>query len=187
MPKKKTEKPILEPKKTKSISKKTKKRSSNFFNFIGKDGEKHSINLLQKKFVECYLKCKGNGVEAVIEAGYDVYYRKNGKKTNSINRTSAAVIASQNLIKLNILAYKNILLEQYGFNSKSVLEQHLFLINQDVDLSAKKGAIDMFYKLKGEYAPEKHEHTIKDKLDDLTPEQLEEVIKTGVIPGLNEL
>lgn len=162
-------------------------RYKHHFTFVGKDGKNYSLSEKQKLFVEKYLEFKGNGVDAVIEAGYDVF--KKDKKGNPLypNRKMAAVVSAQNLVKLNIIAYKNLLLEEYGFTSEAVHEQHLFLINQDANLSAKSKGVDMFYKLKGSYAPEKHEHTIKDKLDELTPEELKAVVESGKLPGKEDL
>ena len=44
-----------------------------------------------------------------------------------------------------------------NFSDDNVMKQHLFLINQHADLSAKTRAIDLYYKLKGRYATDKHQ------------------------------
>jgi len=106
------------------------KRKPRFFKFTGLDGKDYSLTFQQKLFVEKYLEFKGNGVEAIIEAGYDVEYKKNGKSTGVTNRKLAAVMAYENLIKPNISAYITLKLEEYGFNDDNVAKQHLFLINQ---------------------------------------------------------
>ena len=94
-----------------------KTKAPRFFKFTGLDGKEYSLTLQQKLFVEEYLEWKGDGVEAIIEAGYNVNYKnKKGEDTGVPNRKLAAVIASQNLIKLNICAYVTLKLDEYGFN-----------------------------------------------------------------------
>jgi len=133
-------------------------KENKFTTFIGLDKKRYRINLRQKLFGEKYLEEKGNGVEAIIEAGYDVFFKdKDGNSTGIPNRKLAAVLASQNLSKLNICAYITLKLDEYGFNDNNAERQHLFLMNQYADLTNKKGALDMFYKLRGSYAPEKHQ------------------------------
>jgi len=51
---------------------------------------------------------------------------------------------------------------------------HLFLLNQHTDLKTKMKAIDHFYKLKGNYAPEKKEIKGEIKLTDLYDEAIKE-------------
>ena len=149
------------------------KKVSSSLKFTGDDGKKYLISKQQRLFVEYYLQFGANGTDAVIEAGYDVDYKdKNGKSNGTPNRNLAAVISSQNLRKLNICAYITVKLDEYGFNDKNVGKQHLFLVNQNSDLTNKRAAIDMFYKLTGEYAPE--EKSIK---YELTQEILDRIIK----------
>ena len=123
------------------------------FRFTGLDGQEYKINLRQKYFSELYLQLDGNGKNAVIDAGYNVY-------TNRV----AYVIASENLRKPNIIAYINLRLSEFGFDDENVGKQHLFLINQFSDLPAKAKGIDMYYKKKGEYAPDKTEHSFDQKI-----------------------
>jgi hypothetical protein len=51
------------------------------------------------------------------------------------------------------------ILQATGFDDLAVAAQHLKLITQDNSLPVKHKAIDMFYKLRGLYAPEKREVT----------------------------
>lgn len=111
---------------------------------VGRDGKQYTLTLRQQLFCEKYLEFRGNGVQAIFESGYKVK-----------NARVAAAIASENLTKPNIIAYVNSQLEKYGFNDDNVTREHLFLINQYSDLQAKNKAVDMYYKLKGTYAPEK--------------------------------
>lgn len=143
------------------------KNDKGFFKFKGLDNKDYSLTLQQKLFCELYLEYSGNGVEAIIGAGYDVDFKSRGKSTGVPNRRLAAVIASENLTKPNIIAYVDLKLEEYGFTDDNVKKQHLFTLNQFSDLTAKNKAIDMFYKLKGKYAAEKVEHDVSDNLRDL--------------------
>lgn len=113
------------------------------------DGKTYTMSLKERAFCEEYLKTKGDAVEAVFNAGYDC-------KTAAI----ASAMAYDLLRKPNLLAYINSKFEEYGFNDEHVYKQHLFLIQQHGDLKTKAKAIDMFYKLKGSYAPEKKDYTI---------------------------
>ncbi len=142
------------PKKTEKPKGKTRKK---LFSFKGEDGRRYNLTLRQKLFSEYYLALRGNGVEAVIKAGY---------RGTKYNRKLAAVIASENLIKPNIFAYINFRLSEFGFEDENVRKQHLFLLNQFADLRMKAKAIDMFYKLRGEYAPEKLEHGVNKELNE---------------------
>lgn len=132
-----------------------------FFKFTGLDGIEYTLTLKEKLFCEYYLKFKGSGIDAIYEAGY-----------KPKNARVAASMAYENLIKPDISAYITLKLEEFGFNDDSVTKQHLYLINQFGDLNAKKGAIDMFYKLKGKYAPEKFKFV--DEYEGFTEAQIKE-------------
>ena len=112
------------------------------FVFKGNDGKRYRLSQQEKKFCEDYLEFKGNGTEAAWEN----YKCKNMKV--------ASAIAYENLRKPQIIAYVDLKLEDYGFNDENVKKQHLFTLQQFADLAQKNKAIDMFYKLKGSYAPE---------------------------------
>lgn len=104
------------------------------------------LSLKQKLFCQAYVETYGKGTEAVLKAGYNV-----SKKNGYPNRNLAKSIASENLTKPYISAYIASLLERVGLNDENVAAQHLFLINQCVDLGVKTRAVDMYYKLKGKY------------------------------------
>lgn len=125
--------------------------------FTGLDGKKYKLTPKQKRFCDCFLQPKGNGVKAAIEAGYDVSRTRGG----GTNKRLAASIASENLTKPNIMAYLVLKLEESGFSDEAVTKHHLFNITQFADLSAKNRAIDMYYKLRGLYEPDKGELTVK--------------------------
>lgn len=137
--------------KVKKLHKPRNKQS--LFQFAGLDGKQYNLSLKQKIFSERYLELLGNGTQAVIVSGYDVH-SQNGR----VNINLAGAIASENLRKPNIYAYINLLLDKYGYSDNNVEKQHLFLINQFDNFNAKAKGIDMYYKVKGKYAPERHEH-----------------------------
>ena len=136
---------------------------SKFYKFKGLDGKKYTLTLKQKLFVENYLEFKGNGVEAIYESGYDPK-----------NARVAASMAYENLIKPDISAYVDLKLEEYGFTDDNVKKQHLFLLNQFGDLQSKRSAVDMFYKLRGDYAVKRVQ--IIDDNEDLTDEEIQKEI-----------
>ena len=150
---------------------------SRFFKFTGDDGVEYSLTKRQKLFVDHYLINNTNGVDAIIAAGYDVSYKdKKGKPNGGFNRKLAAVLSYENLTKPHICAYITIKLDQYGFNDKNVEKQHLFLVNQNADLANKRGALDMYYKLKGKYAPIETETKTTIKFESLDDDELDKAI-----------
>lgn len=120
------------------------------FKFRGLDGVDYSLTMKEKIFCEMYLDNKGNGTEAA----YMVY--------KPMNKNIAAVMARKILKKGHIMSYITMKLDEYGFNDDNVDKQHLFLINQFGDLNAKSKGIDMFRKMKGQYAPEQIKYTLDD-------------------------
>ena len=148
----------------KRIKVKTENRKGVFI-FKGNDGKHYKIGLNERKFCECFLDFKGNGAEAAFET-YDCR-----------NIRVAAAMASRLLTSVNIIAYVDKRLEETGFSDDNVKKQHLFTLNQFADLGAKNKAIDMFYKLKGEYAPEKFEIS-KREFGDLSNKDLAELERT---------
>ena len=129
-----------------------KKQQRGYFKFVGEDNKEYKLTLKEKKFVESYLEFKGNGVQAIYEAGY-----------NPKNARVASSMAYSNLTKVDIMAYVNLKLEEYGYTDENVRKQHLFLLNQDANLNAKSKAIDMYYKKFGKYAPTGVDITTKGK------------------------
>lgn len=134
--------------------------------YVALDGRTYHLSIKQRKFCEYYLMWNGNGVEAIISAGYDCNYKtKDGQDTGHPNRKLASVMSSENLAKPSIYNFIALKMQEYGFTDDNVTKQHLFLLNQLTDLSAKSKAIDMFYKIRGTYAPEKQEHTVNEKIE----------------------
>ena len=112
--------------------------------------------LRQEKFCDLFVNSDremfGNGVQCYLEV-YDIDRSKpNWYKT-------ACSAASRLLGNVKVIAKIKELLETGGFNDENVQKQHLFLIDQYTDLGVKQRAISDYYKLKGNYAPEKTDLT----------------------------
>lgn len=112
--------------------------------------KKKRLTLKQKLFCKYYLETSGNGAEAVIRAGYNV-----NDENGDPDRVLAKSIASENLTKPYLRKHIGSLLEAKGFNDEAVKMEHLTLISQRKNLAVKARAIDIYYKMKGNYAPEK--------------------------------
>jgi len=130
---------------SKKIKKKETENKKGFFKFSGLDKKNYRLTFQEKRFCELYLEWEGNGTEAAWES-----FKCKNKKV-------AATVASEYLRKPNVFAYIDLKLDEYGYNDENVRKQHLFVLNQMADLHAKNKAIDMYYKQKGLYAPEKKE------------------------------
>lgn len=139
------------------------------FTVTGADGRKYELTAKQKLFCELFVKFDFKGIEAVIDSGYSVFDEKTGKP----NRIVASKIARENLLKQSIQAYNDILFERAGYNEISADKQLLKVMNQDTDLSSKTRAVDIYFKKIGAYAPEKHEHSVNEELE----EALERIAK----------
>jgi phage terminase small subunit len=123
--------------------------------------DKIKLSLKQKLFCQYYVwMTRGNGTEAVIQAGYEVT-----KKNGQVDRNLAKSIASENLTKPDICRYVNSLLETEVLNDQVVSVQLAGIINQWADLSAKIRAIDIYYKLKGLYKQPKEDEVVNERLE----------------------
>lgn len=138
-----------------------------FYYFMASNRNKYNLTLKEKKFSDLYLQLNGNGAKAA----YEVYDCKNIRV--------AAAIASENLTKPNIIEYINLKLEENGFNDENVKKQHLFMLNQFADLSAKNKAIETYYKITGKYKEPRVEVNI---FKDWTPEELEAYAVHAIVP-----
>ncbi len=150
----KSEKPARQPKRVVLPDSKPKTaRKSKEFSFIDSSGKQQFLTVMQYKFCVSYLENYGNSFNAIIDAGYDVYKRdRSGKVTPEVNVVLVRSMAAENLRKPLITAFIAVHLKEYGFNDENVNLQHMFLINQHADLQAKKGGIDMYYRVHGKYA-----------------------------------
>jgi len=84
----------------------------------------------------------GNGVQSYIFA-YGIDLSKKGAYG------TASVSARDNLLKPNILARINELMEDCGLSEANLDKQLAFLVSQNADLSVKRSAIAEANKLKG--------------------------------------
>lgn len=139
------------------MAKAKRKGTTKQFTFTGLDDKEYTLTEKQKLFCEAYIDPFASGADAVIAAGYDVY---KGKKKIE-DRNMARVIASENLLKLNICAYLSVLLEDADLTDEGVDRQMYYIISQFKDLNAKNRAISEYNKIRGRHAPEKHEHKIE--------------------------
>lgn len=101
------------------------------------------IELKAKAFAKSYIRNKFNGTAAVKEL-----YNPNNDHT-------ARSIAAENLTKP--IFQKAIIetMEEMGFNDEMVSKIHKRNLQQNKNLPASNSAADMYYKIKGHYAPEK--------------------------------
>ncbi len=129
------------------------------FHFKSEDGKEYTLTPQQKAFCEFFCQFSMNGVDAIIEAGYNVRNKRGG-----FNLPLAAKIASENLKKGNICRYIDTILAKYGLADDHADKQLAAVINQWDDLGAKVRALDILYKKKGAYAPEKFEHGVSSEL-----------------------
>jgi len=125
-----------------------KKRKAPIFSFKGLDGKRYTITRKQKVFADYWLDFNNTGTDAAIKAGY-------GATKGGINRSIAASIASENLRKLHIINYITWQLKECGLTDELVEKHHIIALTQLSDLGAKNKAIDMFYRLRSKYPPQK--------------------------------
>lgn len=101
------------------------------------------IDLRAKQFARQYIKNDFNGTKTVLEM-----YNTTDKKT-------AGVIAVENLAKPSFQKAIIEEMEKRGLNDEMVLKELEYNIKQYKHLPSKNTAMDMYFKLKGDYAPEK--------------------------------
>jgi len=131
----------------------TRKGSTKQYTFTGIDNKEWTINEKQKLFCESYADPFTSGIQAVVDAGYNVHSKKN----KILNQNLARVMASENLMKPNICAYLSVLYDNEGLSDAGVDKQMSYNINQFKNLTAKNQAISEYNKVKGRHSPEKHE------------------------------
>ena len=175
------------PKKTVKPKSKTKKKTvkkppviSTDRIFKGSDGVKYHITLKQQIFCETYLETS-NQTLAALEA----YAFKNKKlcmiewselsdadKIKRRKAENAAATLGKKLVRNGqINEYLNRRLADVGFISKKVWKKHYKNMMQDESVSASNTAIDMYYKTKGEYAAQKLQHGIDERMEEFLKKQ----------------
>lgn len=115
----------------------------------------------EELFSNLYVQELGNGTAAA----YQSY--------NCKDRTVAATIAKENLRKPHILERVRELLDLTQLNDETVDSELNFLLKQKSDLHAKKGAIEIYNKLKGRYAKDNEQKRPEfkiDKINYITPD-----------------
>lgn len=125
------------------------------------------LTLKQEEFCTMYTnpdrEVYGNGVLCYLEVfGKD--------KIPPMSYKVAAVLATRELKKVNIIKRINALLETGGFTEENVDKQHLFLINQHADLKTKLGAVKEFNELKGRIIKKAANLNLNLNADEITPE-----------------
>ena len=108
--------------------------------------KKPKLTFKEKGFVKDYIETRGNGTQS-IKNNYNI-------KSNDVDNV-AAVMAVEKLSKPKIQSA----LEE-ALPDDLLAEKHLALLKKkdkegDIDVIAVKYGLDMAYKIKGSYAPEK--------------------------------
>ena len=168
-------KPKKPPKKKKRIISPLK------FKFKGTDGKSYELTPKQKLWCDVYLTEGMNLTQASLKS-YKVTNKylckipwKLLSKAETKNRARAEGTAHElgkdNFGKVVIKEYINKVLSDEGFTDKIVRTEHFKNINQDGNLSVKNTAMDMFYKLRGDYAAQKLQVGIDKRMEDFLTRQ----------------
>lgn len=137
----------------------TKKPSkSQIFQFTDLEGKVHTLTDLEYKFADLCVGLDKSPFQCVIEAGFDVY--KDGK----LNKGLAWSMAHEYLNKPKIRAYINKQLESVKLTREVVMLELAQLLVQKIDLKSKSKAMDMYFKITGDYAPEKVRHLMDEEI-----------------------
>lgn len=143
----------------KTNSKKKQAPKDWVYTFTGVDGKEYSLTKQQFKFADIMCSLEVSGFQAVIEAGYNVFDEK-GK----LNKNMVWVQSSKLLNMPKIQQYINKQLESVRLNKETAMLELAQLLLQKYDNKTKTKALDMYFKLTGEYAPEKHQHTLDEEI-----------------------
>lgn len=138
----------------------------------GKTKSGHILTEQEELFCNLFVTTYDR-IESVVES-YDL------DKTKKYWRQTASAIAYENLLKPHINERIRELLDKYALTDETVDNELAFLLQQSADLPSKKGAIDIYNKIKGRYAPEKHEHSFKGVSDEELRKRASELI-SGII------
>lgn len=157
----------------------TKKKESKFL----------KLNYKQELFCRYFIETCGNKTKSALLA-FDVKNRDMALKMMEGDKFSpedkkiaeaayfcASVVGHEYFEKPKIKERIDELIESDYFTDGSVKREHVKILLQDKDLSTKKGGIEMYYKLKGKFAPEKQEITHNIDIPDYKNLSLEELKK----------
>lgn len=154
---------IIKIKRKTSVSKKpadSKKPSkSQIFQFTDLEGNDHTLTELEYKFADLCVGLDKSPFQCVIEAGFNVYDDK-GK----LNKGLTWSMAHEYLNKPKIRAYINKQLSSVKLTREVVMLELAQLLVQKIDYKSKTKAMDMFFKITGEYAPEKQQHSMDEEI-----------------------
>lgn len=151
------------PTKTTTTKPPTRKKPSKawLFQFTDLEGKKHSLTKLQYTFADLCIGLDKSPFDCVIEAGFNVF-----DDQGKLNKGLTWSIANQYLNMPKIRAYINKELASVKLNKEAVMLELAQMLLQKVDYRTKAKAMDMYFKLTGEYAPDKHEHQFNKELQE---------------------
>ncbi len=153
-------------------SAKPKRRTSPLpFKFKSLDGKSYTLTAKQKLWCISYLEEDSNLTVAALEV-YSITNKHlcripwklltdKEMRRRVVATNVAAQIGRDNLRSIKIESYINKVLADEGYTEKRVELRHFKNMMQSENLPASNTAIDMYYKKRDKYAPEKSEHTVK--------------------------
>lgn len=143
----------------------------------------------QELFCRYYIETCGNKTKSAL-LSFDINNRQralemmDGQKLTDAQKELAmasyfvgSVMGSEYFEKPGIKKRIEELIETEYFTDGVTKREHVKILLQDRDLSTKKGAIEMYYKLKGKFAPEKTEVTHNIDIPNYKDLSLEELRK----------
>ena len=104
---------------------------------------KNKLELKAKLFAQKYIDNKFNGTKTALE----LY--------NTTDKNTAHAIASENLHKPTFTKAIVERMRELGMDEDTITSIHKRNLIQQKNIPASNTALDMYYKLKGEYAPDK--------------------------------
>ena len=136
------------------------KKKQRLFGFKAPNGKNYRLTPKQKLFCDYYIKTL-NGVQSAFEVSDTKDYK------------TAASMASENLIKPNIVAYLTLQFARFNITPDETMAHLGYLVRQFSDLGAKGRGVDMSLKVFGKYAAEKKEieHGVSEKLEKFLEKQ----------------
>lgn len=129
------------------------------FQFTDLEGETHTLTELEYKFADLCVGLDKSPFDCIIEAGFKVYDDK-GK----VNKGLVWSMAHEYLNKPKIRAYINKQLSSVKLTREVVMLELAQLLLQKFDRQSKTKAMDMYFKIMGEYAPEKQQHSMDEEI-----------------------
>lgn len=147
--------------------------------------KKINLTLKEQKFLENYIKNGGNRAKAVIDAGYEIG-SKGGNPKNT--KTIASTIGANILTKMEKDKKLRDILADYGITQDLILDKFKMLLNS-TDQRVVYQILDLYMKLKGEYADPKLRIGKLEDLDDILTEtdiSDQKVVQTRKLNNIEE-